>query len=183
MWWPSRRTLRTARAAAGAAGLAALAGCGFQPLYGSGPGSTERAAVQAVYIAPLADRDGQQLHNALRDRLNPQGQPGDPAYQLNIDIRSVTEARNLRSDGTARLRAFDIRAKWELKDYDSGQVLFSSRAQAANTYSVVDQPYATKVAFRDARTRAIRMLADSISARVAGVLAKRSRDGEAAGGS
>jgi LPS-assembly lipoprotein len=183
MWWPSRPILRWTRAAAGAAALAALAGCGFQPLYGTAPGSAEPTAVQSVYIAPLRDRIGQQLHNALRDRLNPKGQPGDPAYRLNIQIKSITEARNLRSDATATLREFDIRAKWELADYASGDTLFKSTAEAANSYSVVDQPYATKVAFRDARTRAIDVLADTISARVAGVLAKRSREAAAAGGS
>ena len=79
------------RAAVVICGLA-LAGCGFRPV--SAPeesgGTPSVEQLSAVRIEPLRDRAGQQLHNFLRDELNPNGQPVDPDYKLHIELSLVT---------------------------------------------------------------------------------------------
>jgi LPS-assembly lipoprotein len=169
------RTNRPAAVGALAAGLFALGACGFQPMYASqaGPGSGQISpeVPGSVAIAPIPERIGQQLHNALRDRLNPQGQPTDPAYRLKVSIGSVSEPSTLRDDGTATRRNFRLKANWQLDDYARRARLFRSTATATSSYNVVDQPYATMAAFRDAQARAVDQVARDIAARVSGVLA------------
>ncbi|MBK1671191.1 hypothetical protein CKO28_24620 [Rhodovibrio sodomensis] len=163
--------------------LVAAAGCGFQPMYAEraqpGSGQISPAVRNSVAIAPIPDRIGQQLHNALRDQLNPRGQPTDPAYRLRVRISSVSEPSTLRSDGTATRRSFTLQATWQLDDYDSSRRLFTSSAGARTSYNVVDQPYATVVAFRDAQERVVEQVARDIAARVTGVLARGVRPAQA----
>ena len=68
----------------------ALPGCGFRPLYGKSSldaqGYSTEARLSAVEIAPIADRLGQQVHNYLRDAMNPTGQPANPAYRLEVVV-------------------------------------------------------------------------------------------------
>ena len=65
---------------------APLAGCGWQPLYGNtdttGPSGSAAQQMAQTHINPIADRVGQQLYNTLRDRMNPQGVPQNPTYDL-----------------------------------------------------------------------------------------------------
>jgi LPS-assembly lipoprotein len=185
MW--SRKPPSVSRSAALgvlAAGLLALGACGFQPMYASqaGPGSGQIApeVPGSVAIAPIPERIGQQLHNALRDRLNPQGQPSDPAYRLKVSIGSVSEPSTLRDDGTATRRNFRLKANWQLDEYAKRTRLFRSTATATSSYNVVDQPYATMAAFRDAQARAVDQVARDIAARVSGVLAAGPRSARAA---
>lgn len=171
---PSKTGLRAGGLAAGGL-LLALAACGFQPMYADrgqpGSGQISPEVRDSVAIAPIPDRIGQQLHNALRDQLNPQGQPTDPTYRLRVSVNSVSEPSTLRSDGTATRRSFQLSANWELQDYDASTRLFRSSAVASTSYNVVDQPYATVAAFRDAQERVVDQVARDIAARVAGVLA------------
>ena len=176
MWSRNRRPARRgARVLAAGALLAGLAACGFQPMYAeqgrTGSGQIAPGVRDSVAIDPIPERIGQQLHNALRDRLNPRGQPGDPAYRLRVSVNSVSEPSTLRSDGTATRRNFQLRANWELQDAAGGRNLFRSSAASSTSYNVVDQPYATLAAFRDARERAVERIASDIAARVGGVLA------------
>jgi LPS-assembly lipoprotein len=184
MW--SRNRLPANRLAASgvvAAGLLALGACGFQPMYASqapaGSGQIAPEVPNSVAIAPIPERIGQQLHNALRDRLNPQGQPRDPAYRLKVSIGSVSEPSTLRNDGTATRRNFRLKANWQLDDYARRTRLFRSTATVTASYNVVDQPYATVAAFRDAQARAVDQVARDIAARVSAVLAAGPRSAEA----
>ncbi|MBK1696894.1 LPS assembly lipoprotein LptE [Rhodovibrio salinarum] len=170
---PGRR--RIGPSVAAAALLLALAGCGFQPMYGERAtpqsGQVSPSVMNSVAIVPLSDRLGQQLHNALRDQLNPRGQPSDPKYRLAVQISSVSEPSTLRSDGTATRRRFQLRATWQLESYDSSESLFSSSAEAATSYNVGDQPYATVTAFEDAQERVVDQVARLIATRANAVLA------------
>ena len=64
MWW-SRALLLFAVLALGPTG------CGFRPMYGvpSGPASSVDANLAAIRVGPIKDRIGQQLRNALVQRL------------------------------------------------------------------------------------------------------------------
>jgi LPS-assembly lipoprotein len=189
MWWPSRAPSE-ARAFAGPALalfllLPLLAACGFQPVYGGGRGGTELAELQQVRIAPIGQRRGQQLHNALRDRINPQGQPGDPAYRLVVALEEGERRSNVRPDATATRITQRLTAYWELRriapaggaeaDPAGERVLLEGRSRSFNSYDVLDQPYATTVAERDATERGVRSLANDIHTRVAAYLARPGR--------
>jgi LPS-assembly lipoprotein len=152
----------------------------YAPGAGAGSGQIAPEVRNSVAIDPIPERIGQQLHNALRDQLNPRGQPTDPAYRLQVRISSASEPSTLRSDGTATRRSFSLNANWQLQDYDTSERLFAAAASSATSYNVVDQPYATVAAFSDAQERTVERVARDIAARVTGVLAAGPRGGRAA---
>jgi len=175
MWSPSR-PLRPLFAA----GLAlALAGCGFQPMYQGGygggesaRGSTNIAELSQVRIAPIGERIGQQLHNELRNLLNPNGQPGDPVYRLTISLDQSERRSNLGSDAIGTRVVNQITANWRLLQSGTGQRVFAGQARSFTSYDVLDQPYATLAAERDATERGLRQIARRIQNQVAAYLAR-----------
>ena len=67
----------------------ALSGCGWTPLYGepaSGPASEE---LRAIYVEPILERIGQRLQIALRNSLNPTGEPTPERYRLQTTLSSL----------------------------------------------------------------------------------------------
>lgn len=187
---PDRRRVSRALPALGLAGLLLLApaACGFQPMYQGGydgegasaTGSTNLAELSQVQIAPMRERLGQQLHNELRDLMNPNGQPGDPAYRLRIELDDSERETNLRDDAIATRIVRRLRARWQLEDAGTGRPVFAGTSRSFNSYDVVDQPYATLTAKRDAAERGVKQIARNIHARVAAYLA-RPRETAAAG--
>ncbi len=172
MWWsrPIRRPrLPRAGAAAVILVLASLAGCGFQPLYAPSQDDDNPAVdnLAATRILPLRDRLGQQLHNLLRDRLNPGGQPSMPAYLLEVELSKRITELGIRKDETATRANLTMTARFKLHDVESKAVLLRSRSVSVNSYNILDALYATTVAEDDAVRRALRELADDIRLRLA----------------
>jgi LPS-assembly lipoprotein len=172
MWWfkPSRRGLYRGGAMTGLLLSAAvlLSACGFQPLYGgSGTGRTPADELAAVRIDPLPDRIGQQMHNLLRDRLNPQGQPNNPAYVLRVTIAETREELGVRKDETATRANLILSAKIVLHDAESNDVLLDSNLRSINSYNIVANQFATTVSEQDARDRALRELSEDVRTRLA----------------
>src|SRR5437763_17185509 len=67
-------------------GLSALGGCAWAPLYAdreTGPADEE---LRAVKVAPMAERIGQKLALALRESLNPTGEPVPQRYLLRTTL-------------------------------------------------------------------------------------------------
>ncbi|MFQ5773831.1 MAG: LPS assembly lipoprotein LptE [Kiloniellaceae bacterium] len=168
------------RSAAVAFGLAAsllITACGFQPLYGR-PGDGRPAPgdeLAAIRILPLPDRIGQRMHNLLRDRLNPRGQPPDPAYLLNVSLTEAIEELGIRKDETASRANLTLRARFSLHDAASNEVLFSGRSSSTNSYNILENQFATLSSEADARKRALRELSDDIRLRL-GIYFSRPRD-------
>lgn len=147
----------------------ALSACGFQPLYSRPQGdvlsSSDRLA--AVRIAPLPDRIGQQLHNLLRDRLNPQGQPRDPAYELKIELLESRQELGIRQDETATRANLTISARFFLQTVTSEDVVLRGLATSTNSYNILTSQFATTYAELDARKRGLREISDDIRTRLA----------------
>ena len=66
-----------------AVGLALpLPGCGWEPLYADPQSGPTSADLRAIEVTPIADRIGQRLEMALRNSLNPTGEPTRVRYTL-----------------------------------------------------------------------------------------------------
>lgn len=160
------------RIAVAAALLAPLAACGFRPLYGnaSTPSTTTHETVNAqmaaVRIEPISDRLGQQLHNALRDRFNPLGQPGQSRYTLEVNLTQRIYGALAKRDLSASRRNVETTAFYTLKD-GSGVPLLTDQSQTTTGYDEFDDPLNDISAFKDAERRGTEQLADMISTRVA----------------
>lgn len=161
---------------AGAATGALLSGCGFRPLYARSDesGYSTVDELRAIRITPLRDRTGQQLHNLLRDRLNPLGQPVDPAYQLDVQVTETVRELALRSDETATRADLDIVASYSLSQADESEVLFEGRSHAVNSFNILRSQFATQTSEKDARERSLRELSDDIRAQL-GIFFARTR--------
>ncbi len=172
MWW-SRTVgwLRNARVGAAAAmvALIALAGCGFQPLYATGDdGETvTEDGLAATRIQPIAGRTGQQLHNLLRDRLNPAGQSTTPDYVLEVAVSKRITELGIRVDETATRANLTMTARFTLRNAKTKRALLSSKSVSVNSYNILDALYATTVAENDAVKRGLRELANDIRLRLA----------------
>lgn len=167
MWW--FKSLRRAGFAGGAICLAlAVSACGFQPLYGqTQSGQRTHDLLAQVKIQPLPDRVGQKLHNLLRDRLNPRGQPRKPAYILSIRISETLENLGIRKDETATRSNLTVFADFTLLETGTGRELFKGRSRSINSYNILDNQFATLFSESDARNRALREISDEISNRLA----------------
>jgi len=145
-----------------------LSACGFQPLYGpartGGLSSTEQMA--AVRIAPLPDRIGQQMHNLLRDRLNPAGQPRDPTYELRLTLNEAKQELGIRKDETASRANLILAASFSLLEVGSGRLLLQGQASSTNSYNILNSQFATTYAESNARSRGLREISDDIRTRL-----------------
>lgn len=154
-------------------GVAALliGGCGFRPLYESGGGSDE-AVLATVEVATIKDRMGQQLRNLLIENLAPRGPAGRTDYRLSVTLTESKSSLAIKKDETATRANLTITADFKLvalKDPRLG--VFSGRSLSTNSYNILTSDFATLSAERDARTRALRTLAQEIRLRVAAAIA------------
>lgn len=169
--WSRRGILKSLVLAGAALGAGApLAGCGFQPLYGkentNAAGSGVNRQMAAVRIEPIDGRLGQQLHNALRDRFNPLGQPADSMYSLEVNLTARTYGALARRDLSASRRNVELNAFYYLKDSADGQLLVD-HSVITTGYDEFDDPLNDISALEDAERRGTLQIADQIRTRVA----------------
>lgn len=168
MSWSRRTVCRLGLGLAATAGLGGLAACGFRPLHGQQDSDASvAAALAAVRIEPLRDRVGQQMHNFLRDRLNPQGQPSAPTYRLRVQLTESLSELGVRRDETATRANLRINAEFFLVEHGGGGELFAGRSTSTTSYDILENPFASTVSEEDARERALREVADDIRTRLA----------------
>jgi LPS-assembly lipoprotein len=154
--------------------LAGLSACGFQPVNAPGPnGDAATAETAQVRVQPIPDRMGQILHSALTDRLQGGASGAPDAYALAVSLDERIDETGFRLDETATRRNITVLADYRLIDTRTRQTVLNGRAQSTNSANVLDQPYATEVAEREARKRGVTDLAEKIFRDVATKLAAR----------
>ena len=146
-----------------------LSSCGFRPVYGpagaEAPSPTDQLA--AIRIDPLRERAGQKLHNYLRDRLNPDGQPVEPAYRLLIHLSSSTKVLAFRSDNTGTRATITLSSDFALRSIADGRILYTGQVRVGTGYNILNEAYPTNVSATDAVDRGLRELSDGIALRLA----------------
>lgn len=170
---------RRALLALGSVGLASLtlSACGFHPMYGDpkatgSAGGATSGKLAAVEIEPIADRMGQQLHNRLRDRMNPAGQPDKPTYRLQVSLEQ-TDSVISNGNGNVRHNSLTVTATYWLSpaDNDKSYLMDRVNSRVNVSYDTLDDPYNDIATHEDAQLRAVDQLADMITTRVAAFLA------------
>jgi LPS-assembly lipoprotein len=146
--------------------LLALSGCGWAPLYAdpqSGPASAE---LRAIHVDPIADRLGQRLELALRNSLNPTGEPTKERYRLQTSMRFSLSALGLISAGTSTIGRVDLTATYRLLDLQSGALLLTNTVHSQNSFELNPNQYSTVVGEYDAGARSVVELNDEIVTRL-----------------
>ncbi len=145
------------------------AGCTFRPLYRP-KGRTDSSPndqLSEIQIVPLSDRLGQLMHNALRNELNPKGQPRRPRYSLQLGLSETIEEIGIRLDETASRNDITLVASFSLVRAGSQEVLMSAQASVTDSYDVLASAFATDTAQRAARERNVRRLAKQVRLQLA----------------
>src|SRR6266481_4469191 len=82
-----------------------LLGCGWEPLYGDIETEPVSAELRAIKVDPISERIGQRLAIALRNSLNPTGEPTTPRYQLST---TLTTGSVLLTNSVHVANSFDL---------------------------------------------------------------------------
>jgi LPS-assembly lipoprotein len=170
--WSRRGILRSLLLTGAAVAAAPLSGCGFRPMYGNAStvstssGGRVDQQMAGIRIDPITNREGQQLHNALRDRFNPLGQPTSAAYSLAVGLSIRSYGALSKRDLSATRRNVELNAFYSLRD-TSGNVVMTDRAMVTTGYDEFDDPLNDISAYEDTIRRGTLQLAEQIRTRVA----------------
>ena len=162
-------TMRSLLISALVAASLTIGGCGLRPLYANGGGGAVAQTLADVDVAPIAGHEGWLVRNALRDRLRPtQGGEG-AGKRLRLDVRledSIT-GFGVRADDAVTRERRTLRARYQLVDAATGEVLLDATAAQDAGIDVVGSEYATIAAESTALERLASGVADQIVARLA----------------
>jgi len=158
-------------------GVAAAGGCGFRPIYASLPDTTSVTSQMAQvkveqidYNASQASklfRLGQELHNALLARINPDGTPAKAAYAVRVRLTESQSDIAVDPSGLSQRSSILETATFKLVSLSDGKSLMDGTSTGINSFGNVTNAYATVEGRNDARQRAIAFIADDIATRVA----------------
>ena len=151
-----------------------LAGCGFQPLYGTGfaGGTGVAEKMRAVDIALIPGRVGQEVRNELIFKETGGRDAGPPQFSLEIALRESAQSQLVNLQGDPQGLIFGLDANFKLVAMTDKRVLLDSKANSRAAYQKVVSTFANIRARRDAEDRAARIIADSIRTQVAAFLSQ-----------
>jgi LPS-assembly lipoprotein len=150
--------------------ITALGGCALTPVYQGGTRGTAATALSRIAVAPIPDRAGFLLRNALQDRLGNPG--GTAAYRLEIELDDAIEGFGIRGDDSITRERRTLRARYRLVSADGARTYLDATARADSGVDVVrSSDLAVVAAENTALERLTTELAAQIVAKVA-VLAK-----------
>ncbi|WP_174291667.1 LPS assembly lipoprotein LptE [Sphingomonas bacterium] len=151
----------------------ALGGCGLHPLYGGGGSGAVATALDRIDVSPIEGKAGWLMANALRDRLGAGGSGGTSLYRLDVKLDDQIAGLGIRPDNSVSRERRTLRARFQLVDAASGNVVLDATAGSDVGIDVVSSEYATIAAENTATERLSAIVADQIVARVA-LYARRS---------
>jgi len=152
---------------------ALLAGCGFQPLYGTGPSGVQLDDVmRSVSVSPIPGRVGQRVRNELIYSTTGGGYSDAPRYRLEIAIRESVQDVFVARSGESEGRAYRLIASFKLIRIEDGAELVSGQSVGRAAYDNLDSAFADVRARRDAENRAAESVANDIQTRLATTLSR-----------
>ena len=161
------------RAAALLLASLALAACGLQPMYAGGGSGAVAQGLAAIDVPAIPGRAGWLVRNELNDRLGVGGAAA-ARYRLDVRLDDQLEALGVLADDTVSRERRTLRARYQLVDLASGEIVLDASAASDAGIDVVSSEYATIAAEQRALENLSKDLADRIVTRVA----LRLRDGE-----
>lgn len=142
--------------------------CGFTPMYAtsSSPNEAVGSVLPSIKIARIQGQLGQRLTTHLLEELNPSAIKTPYQYKLKVSLRKESAAIGIQQDREATRFNIIIRAKYQLIDIDSKEVVDSGTIKVVGSYDAVDSQYATFIAEEDTSFRIMKELAKDIKTRL-----------------
>jgi LPS-assembly lipoprotein len=165
------------RALLAVAAALALSGCGWQRLYADPEADPVSDDLRAIQVDPIsAGRIGQRLEIALRNSLNPSGEPTITHYRLRTTLATYLTNLGIQAQGLATLGKFDVYATYYLSDIQSGNNLLTSTVHVFNTFDLNPNQYSTVVGEEDAAVRCAAELTQDIITRLTLFMQRRAAE-------
>lgn len=147
------------------AALVALSGCGLKPMYAGGSSGAVASSLSAIQVAPIPERAGWLVRNALVDRLG--GEASNPSYRLEVELDDDLTGFGIRGDSAVTRERRILRARYRLVELSSGQVVLDATAGSDAGIDVVSSEFATVAAEQTAQERLAGVVADQMVSRLA----------------
>jgi LPS-assembly lipoprotein len=157
-----------------------VAGCGFQPLYGRNPSvgdESVRDRLGEVLIAPIPARQGSPqarvavaLRNALQFDLNGAAGAIAPTHRLDVTINASDVTVSIDPiSGRPQEEITGVTATYQLVEIATGKIVLKDSAFTSAGYDIpgTQQRFAKDRAQRNARDRAVNLVAEAIRNRLA----------------
>jgi len=141
-----------------------LGACGLQPMYADGSTGRVASGLSAIQVAPIPERAGWLLRNALVDRMG--GEAANADYRLEVDLDDNLTSFGIRGDSGATRERRTLRARYRLVELKTGQVVLDATAGSDAGIDVVSSPYATVAAEQTAQERLATVIADQMVSRL-----------------
>lgn len=138
-----------------------LAGCGLQPMYAGGSNGTVARGLAGIEVPPIEGRAGWLMRNALRDRLGGNGTAAT-RYRLDVRLDDKLEGLGVLGDDTIGRERRTLRARYQLVDAASGEILLDATAGSDAGIDVVSSEYAVIAAEQTALENLSLEVADRI---------------------
>lgn len=146
----------------------ALSACGLQPMYAGGGNGAVAQGLAAVQVPPIEGKAGWLMRNALVDRLgSSNASSGSARYRLDVRLDDRLASLGLLSDDTIGRERRTLRARYQLVDVASGDILVDATAGSDAGIDVVGSEYATIAAENTALENLAREVADQIVTKLA----------------
>ena len=142
----------------------ALAACGLQPMYAGGGSGAVAQGLAGIEVPPIEGKGGWLVRNALVDRLGQKS--AAPRYRLDVRLDDKLEGLGLLSDDTIGRERRTLRARYQLVDAASGDILLDATAGSDAGIDIVSSEYATIAAEQTALENLARQVADRIVTRL-----------------
>ena len=156
-----------------AGGVMALSACGLQPLYTGGGSGAVAQSLASVSVSPIPGRDGWLMREALTERM---GAGTNARYRLDVRLDDQLEGLGLLSNNTVGRERRTLRARYQLVDVASGEILLDATSGSDAGINVATSEYATVAAEQTALENLSHTVADRIVMQVAARL--RAAQGE-----
>ena len=147
--------------------LVGLTGCGFEPIYGAGANSVFETDMREIEISSIENRIGQQLRNELEQRITPRGRARISKYVLKVTISEGKQGLAVKKSEIATRANLTFRASYNITRKSNGETLTSGSSRMVTSYNILTKTFATLMAEKDARKRAVREISVDITSKVA----------------
>ncbi len=152
-----------------------LAGCGFRPLYGDFDTGSAGARFLQIEIDTTKDREGQLLRAELVRLLYGSRAPEAPRYRLITVLTENTTSLAVQKSAFATRGNLIMTGAVRLIDRRSGVSVFETSSQSTVSYNILDSEFASLLAEKNARERAVRVLGQDIRLRLGGYFDRLSK--------
>jgi len=147
-----------------------LAGCGFRPLYGETSQFDVIQEFSEIQVAPIKDRIGQQLKNEIELLLHSRGKAVKPRYRLSAELNESKSSLAVKKSAIATRANLRLVSRFRLRGVATGAAIDEWTNQITVSYNILDSEFATLMAEKDARKRAVQELAQEARVTLGAVL-------------